>query len=59
MSGNNNRASVTYKYNIDVESVTHKRIGRYKIVKSKEMSHLSYSMHTNIIYAEGEQKVCL
>lgn len=60
MSGQNSkdRALVIYKYNLHVESVTHKRIGRYRVVKTREMSHLSYTMHTtNIVYREGEQKV--
>lgn len=52
-----NSVAVTYKYNIVIESVTHKRIGRYKIAKTREMSHLSYSLYTNVVYMESEQKV--
>lgn len=59
MSGHHSkdRTVVTYKYSLDIESVTHKIVGRYKVVKTKEMSHLCYSMHTNVVFTEREHKV--
>lgn len=61
MSGHNHKdgAVVTYKYNIDVESVTERRVDRHRVVKKKERSQLSYTstMQVNIVYANNQKKV--
>lgn len=59
MSGHKSKGGTVliYKYNIEVESVTHRRIGRYNVVTKKEKSFLSYSMQSNVTISENEEKV--